>query len=116
MNFSIRRIIVVNSIWDLIRNIILIGILVSILILGFFYVFLPGITNHGESVTVPDLIGLEYRDLDKFLTKRSLRYEINQDSGFTSDYPPLAVLKQYPEPGAKVKENRKIFLSLNALS
>jgi len=84
--------------------------------LGFFYLYLPAFTNHGESVTVPDLIGLEYSDLDKFLTKRSLRYQINPDSGFTSQYPPLAVLKQFPASGSKVKENRKIFLSLNAIN
>jgi beta-lactam-binding protein with PASTA domain len=116
MGFSIKSIFSVSSVWDLIKNIILIGFLGSLCVLGFFYVYLPANTNHGESVTVPDLIGLEYSDLDRFLTKRSLRYEINPDSGFTSQYPPLAVLKQFPAPGSKVKENRKIYLSLNAIN
>ncbi|MFC2123464.1 PASTA domain-containing protein [Bacteroidota bacterium] len=116
MNSTLKKIILVNSVWDLIKNIVIIGLLGTMFVLGFFYFFLPASTNHGESVTVPDLIGLEYTDLDKFLTKRSLRYEINPDSGFTSQYPPLAVLKQFPEPGSKVKENRKIYLSLNAIN
>jgi beta-lactam-binding protein with PASTA domain len=51
--------------------------------------------------------------LDEYLTARNLRYEVN-DSTFTAEHPPLTVMKQHPKPGAQVKENRKIFLSLNA--
>ena len=116
MSFSFKSIFSVSNTWDLIKNIIIIGFLGAIFVMGFFYIYLPAHTNHGESVTVPDLIGLEYADLDRFLTKRSLRYEINSDSGFTSQYPAMSVLKQFPGPGSKVKENRKIYLSLNAVN
>jgi len=80
----------------------------------FFYVYLPVKTNHGETITVPDLEGIPLDELDEFLTKRNLRYEINSDSGFSSQHPPLAVLKQFPLANSKVKENRKIYISLNA--
>jgi len=88
---------------------------VTILIL-FFYVYLPNVTNHGETITVPDLEGIHIDDIDEFLTKRSLRYEVVTDSGFTEEYEPLTILKQYPDPGSKVKESRKVFLTLNALN
>lgn len=88
---------------------------VTILVV-FFYVYLPGVTNHGETVTVPDLEGIHINDIDEFLTKRNLRYEVVKDSGFTEDYEPLTILKQYPDAGSKVKESRKIFLTLNALN
>ena len=83
------------------------------LILVFFYNFLPSYTNHGETITVPDLKGMSYSELDDFLSDRDLRFEIEADSGYSSEYPPLTVLKQYPTAGSTVKSNRKIFLNLN---
>lgn len=84
------------------------------LILFFFYVYLPVTTNHGESITVPDLEGISHDDLDEFLLERNLRYEILTDSGFSTKFPALAVLKQFPLANSKVKENRKIYLTLNS--
>jgi len=85
-------------------------------VLIFFNMYLPSTTNHGETVTVPDLEGLHIDEINEFLTKRNLKHEVTADSGFTQEYQPLTVLTQYPLPGAKVKENRKIFLSLNAVN
>jgi eukaryotic-like serine/threonine-protein kinase len=106
----------VNSIKDVLIHlaaVIAIGILLLIL---FFYVYLPATTNHGETVTVPDLEGIHLDDIDEFLTKRNLRYEILKDSGYTAEYEPFTILNQHPVPGAKVKESRKIFLTLNAVN
>ena len=85
------------------------------LVLGFFYVYLPKTTNHGESITVPNLKGMTMDELDEFLLKRSLRYEV-YDSGYSNKHPPLTILKQYPKTGSKVKENRKIFISVNRVN
>jgi len=82
----------------------------------FFHVYLPSTTNHGETVTVPDLEGLHEEEITDFLSRRNLKYEVMTDSGFTQEYQPLTVLTQYPLPGSKVKENRKIFLTLNAVN
>ena len=73
--------------------------------LGFFYIYLPVTTNHGESLTVPDLEGMPMDKLDEFLVKRRLRYEVS-DSSYSSRYEPLTVLSQFPGAGAKVKENQ----------
>lgn len=83
------------------------------LILAFFYIYLPSTTNHGETITVPDLEGVAYGKLDNFLTERNLRFEVT-DSSYSGEYPPLTVLRQEPRAGSKVKENRKIYLWLNA--
>ena len=101
---------------DLIKHLCFILVIGIILVLFFFYVYLPVSTNHGETLTVPDVRGVVIDDLDEFLNERNLRFEVTADSGFSPDYAPLAVLKQLPMPNAKVKENRKIYVTLNAES
>ncbi len=83
------------------------------LLMVFFYYFLPSYTNHGETITVPDLKGMVYEELDQYLTQRDLRFEVESDSGYSAELPALAVLKQYPTAGSKVKSNRKLFVNLN---
>lgn len=84
-----------------------------ILMLLFFYYFLPSYTNHGETITVPDLRGLAYEELDDYLSQRELRFEVDEDSGYNVELPAMSVLKQYPAAGSTVKANRKLFVNLN---
>jgi beta-lactam-binding protein with PASTA domain len=88
-------------------------VLTLTMLLLFFYNFLPSYTNHGETITVPDLNGMAYQDLEEYLLQRELRFEVEQDSGYSADLPSLTVLKQYPLAGSKVKANRKLFVNLN---
>src|SRR6188508_1766370 len=87
---------------------------VGLLMILYFYVYLPAITNHGETITVPNIDGMKLEQLEEFLVTRNLRYEVN-DSSYTEKYPPLTVLKQYPSAGSEVKENRVIYISLNRI-
>ena len=103
----------INSIKDVLIHLVIIIVLGVAIFLVFFNVYLPKVTQHGETITVPNLEGVAYAQLDEYLTARNLRYEVN-DSTFTTEYPPLTVMKQHPKPGAQVKENRKIFIALNA--
>ena len=84
-----------------------------IILFLFFNIYLPKTTLHGESITVPNLQGRSFAELNDFMDQHRLRYEVN-DSTFSTDFPPMTVMKQYPLPGAQVKENRKVFISLNA--
>ena len=86
----------------------------AVLCILYFFTYLPRTTNHGQSITVPNIEGMQLNQLEDFLVKRNLRYEIN-DSSYREDYPPLTVLKQYPHAGSKVKEGRNIFISINRL-
>lgn len=85
-------------------------------LLGFVFlkVYLPIYTHHGETVTVPDLSGYEYLKAIELLENSELNYEVSVDSGFSTDQPALAILKQIPEASTQVKTGRKIYLTLNA--
>lgn len=96
-------------------RLLIVGSLLFSLVLIFFYIYLPATTNHGESITVPNLEGIHMEEIDGFLTNRSLRYEVN-DSTYSDKYPPLTILRQYPQAGSKVKEGRKIFISVNRIN
>ncbi|MBV6640389.1 MAG: PASTA domain-containing protein [Cyclobacteriaceae bacterium] len=108
------KLISANKWYDILKHIALMGFIGILLVLFFFYIYMPFSTNHGETLTVPDVRGVAFEDLDKFLGERKLRYEVTEDSGFSADLPPLSVLRQLPLPNAKVKENRKIYVTLNA--
>ena len=84
-----------------------------ILLLGFFYIYLPNTTNHGETITVPNMVGEPFDKIDEYLTTRNLRYEVTIDSTFSFEYPAHTILQQYPGANAQVKENRKIYVTLN---
>ena len=88
-----------------------VGIVIT---LTFFYIYLPVVTNHGESLTVPDLQGVSIDELQEFIVERDLRFEV-VDSVYSSELPPLTVTRQFPKPGSKVKQKRKIFISLNSV-
>lgn len=103
-----------KSLKDVLIHLGLIIAILILLVIAFFYVYLPVTTNHGETITMPDVRGKLEGELDAFLSARNLRYEIRTDSGYSENDPPLSVLNQHPVPGSKVKENRKIYITLNA--
>lgn len=103
-----------SSIKDFLIHLLVIFGSAFLVVIVVFYVWLPIRTNHGESITVPDVQGLSFDELEDFLEKRDLRYEVTADSSYSPDFPPLAVLRQVPKPNTKVKENRKIYVTLNA--
>lgn len=115
MKFSFRNLGLTfksNTLGGLLLHIGLAATMLILLCVLYFYAYLPHVTNHGESITVPSVEGLPIIKVEAFLKSHDLRYEVN-DSSYSADYPPLTVLKQYPAAGAKVKENRKIFVSVN---
>lgn len=71
-------------------------------------------TNHGETVSVPDLSGYTYDEAVDILDRADLQYEVSIDSGFNADLKPRAILKQIPDPNAQVKSGKTIYLTLNA--
>jgi beta-lactam-binding protein with PASTA domain len=102
-----------ESFRDVILHLVIVVGLSAALLLGFFYVYLPNSTHHGESITVPNVVGMSITELDNFLSESGLEYVIN-DSSYNSSVPPLTVILQYPTAGFHVKEGRKIYVSINA--
>ncbi|MEN8156235.1 MAG: PASTA domain-containing protein [Bacteroidota bacterium] len=72
-------------------------------------------THHGQAILVPDLAGLTVDEVDDVTSSRNLRFEI-VDSVFSSEMPRGTVIKQNPKASSRVKENRKIFLTMNAIN
>ncbi|TCK66890.1 PASTA domain-containing protein [Winogradskyella wandonensis] len=70
-------------------------------------------TNNGEFVTVPDLKGKSLETVKIELDDNDLVMQVQDSSNFNPNYPKFSVIEQDPVAGAKVKENRKIYLTLN---
>lgn len=83
-----------------------------ILILGITYKWLASYTEHGSTVTVPDLRGLQVKGVESFLKTKSLQFKISDSTIYDPDQPPGTVVEQDPSPNEKVKENRTIYLSI----
>ncbi len=74
---------------------------------------LSSYTKHGESIKVPELRKMTLGEVASYLEKRNLQYTI-LDSAYNEDLKPEAIIDQDPPPGATVKENRRIYLTVNA--
>jgi eukaryotic-like serine/threonine-protein kinase len=72
-------------------------------------------THHGQALTVPDLTGLNLDEVGVVAKAKKIRYAVT-DSVFFKELPKGTVVKQYPRQGSKVKANRTIYLSMNAIN
>ena len=90
-------------------------ILLIAIVGGFFILtsILNSYTLHGKNISVPDLRGLIISKLDSILVTHSFHYKI-VDSLYDAEKNPGTVLDQDPAPKSKVKENRTIYLTINA--
>ncbi len=70
-------------------------------------------TNHGETVAVPSLTGLQESDALYTLERAGL-VGIVVDSSYNKRKPTGSILAQHPEAGAKVKAGREIQLTINS--
>ena len=87
---------------------------VAIVVLGFLILWwLRFTTNHNEKIPVPDLSKLTLDKVEDKLDEMDLRYEILDSANYNPDYPTYSVIDQIPKPGKSVKENRKLYLTLN---
>jgi beta-lactam-binding protein with PASTA domain len=99
---------------EFLKNFLIIFIIGILLIAGSF-IFLRIYTKHGQRITVPDLSGLTEEEVSIITKSKELRFEI-VDSIFNDDLPRGTVAKQNPNPGSKVKENRRLYLTMNAVN
>lgn len=70
-------------------------------------------TNHNEFETVPDLKGKTIEVAQMELKDNDLVMQIQDSANYNPKYPKYSVIEQNPLAGAKVKQNRKIYLILN---
>ena len=98
---------------ELLKHLGIMATLLLLLVIGFFFIYLPASTNHNDTVEVPKIIGMKLTDIEDILDKQELRYEV-QDSDYVSTQPPLTIITQYPSAGDRVKEDRKIMVTVVA--
>jgi len=94
------------------RNLAIAVLILFILIIGIMY-WLDFVTNHNQKILVPDLSEKSLLEVDKILTERKMHYIVIDSANFNPDYPRFSVIDQAPKPGSFVKENRKIYLTIN---
>ncbi|MFB9055741.1 PASTA domain-containing protein [Mariniflexile ostreae] len=70
-------------------------------------------TNHGEFETVPSLTGKSLNVAQIELKENNLVLQVQDSANFNPDYPKFSVIEQDPVAGAKVKKDRKIYVTLN---
>lgn len=75
--------------------------------------WLNSTTNHGEFVEVPDFAKMSVMDMRKTVEEAGLRYEVLDSANYNPDYPRFSIIEQDPKAGKEVKENRKIYFTVN---
>lgn len=87
-----------------------------IVLLGLTFVilfWLKSTTNHNQKIEVPSLAKMSLDVAEEKLEELDLRFEILDSSNYNPDFPKYSVIEQIPKAGEFVKENRKIYLTLN---
>ena len=91
-----------------------IALLIVVASLFLFMYWIGFTTNHGQEITVPDLSKLTLEQAEDKLDELDLDYELLDTVDYNSEFPKLSIVNQDPRPGAKVKENRVIYVKINA--
>lgn len=70
-------------------------------------------TMQDQRIEVPDLAKMNLDNVEDRLDEMDLDFEILDSANFNPDFPRYSVIDQVPAPGKFVKEDRKIYLTLN---
>ena len=90
------------------------ALILTVLLLGLTIKGLDTYTLHGQTITVPVFRGLHKNSLDNFIKGSHLHYVIVDSATYDPKKAKGVVLDQDPDPMAKVKEDRTIYLTINA--
>ena len=70
-------------------------------------------TNHSQKIEVPNLEEMTLNEVEKVLEELDLNWVVIDSASYNPKFPDKSVIEQSPEVGDFVKENRKIYLTLN---
>jgi len=70
-------------------------------------------TNHNQKIEVPNLEKMSINNVETVLDNIDLNFVVIDSASYNPDFPPQSVIDQDPKAGQFVKENRKIYLTLN---
>lgn len=88
------------------------GLILALIFVGFFLLkwSLNLYTRHGESLQIPNFVGMDYEDAAKRARKQNFKL-IAIDSFYSSGKPANAIYQQDPKPLQRAKEGRTIYVS-----
>ena len=89
-------------------------IITSLLLFLILVLFLRLNTRHGDFIVVPDLIGKNIQEFESQLSELDLQYIISDSGNYNPEFKINSVLDQLPKANSKVKQGRKIYITLNA--
>lgn len=98
----------------IVRNLLMACVIAAVLIVGAM-VFLNIVTKHNQELIVPDFSNMTVAEAEAVASQAGMRVEVT-DSVFVKRMKKGAVRDQNPAPGAKVKDGRRISLTINALN
>lgn len=98
----------------IVRNLLIALFLVVVLVVGAM-VFLNVVTKHNQELIVPDFSNMTVSEAEYAAQQAGMRVEVT-DSVYAKRMRKGAVRDQNPSPGARVKEGRRISLTINALN
>jgi eukaryotic-like serine/threonine-protein kinase len=93
---------------------VLIAIAVVCISLFLFTYWLGFTTNHGQEIIVPNLSKMTLEQAEDKLDELDLDYELLDTVDYNIAFPKLSIVQQDPHPGAKVKQNRVIYIKINS--
>lgn len=98
----------------IVRNLLICVVIVVAMVAGAM-IFLNVVTKHNQELVVPDFSNMTVAEAEQVALLAGMRVEVT-DSVFVKRMKKGAVRDQNPSPGSKVKEGRRISLTINALS
>jgi len=75
--------------------------------------WLKASTQHGELVEVPNVSKMSVMEMRETIEEANLRYEVLDSANYDPNYPRFSIIEQTPPAGNMVKENRKIYVTIN---
>lgn len=97
-----------------VKNLLIAFALVVVLIVGSM-IFLNIFTKHNQELSVPDLANMSVEEAQLVAAEAGMRIDVT-DSAFVKRMKRGAVYRQNPVPGSKVKQGRRISLTINAVN
>jgi beta-lactam-binding protein with PASTA domain len=98
----------------IVRN-LLAALSIAVVLLVGAMIFLNVATKHNQELIVPDLSNMSVADADSIAVSEGMRIEV-VDSVFVKRMKKGAVYRQNPIAGSKVKQGRRISLTINAVN
>lgn len=92
----------------------LVALAMIALLIWFTFIVMGWYTHHGENIDVPNLKGVSIDAAIEKLEEKGLRYEVI-DSVYSEDFKKNSITEHDPSGGSRVKSNRIIYLTVNAL-